>query len=106
MGPVSFSKPRILRRTPACILLACIAGAVSAEDKPKPHFARERPKLRPLFGSVHEEGVEPNKFNDGGQITIQKFAPFAPKKSADALGFNPDPGGVTPDPKADWQAPG
>lgn len=106
MGPVSLLTPRILRHAPACAFFITLVASASAEEKPKARFAREKPHLRPLVGSAHEEGVEPNKFNDGGQETIQKYAPAAPKRGADKPGFNPDPGGVTPDPKADWQAPG
>jgi len=91
-----------------------IAGAYAAEKpkgkpgapQPGAHFSNGRPQLRPLFGKPHEHGVEPNKFNDGGEITVQDSPPKAPKKSPESRGFNPDPGGVTPDPKWDWQAPG
>jgi len=91
-----------MRRVAACLLAGAFVGGAYAEEKPKAHFASERPKLRPLFGSVHEEGVEPNKFNDGGAITVQKSAPKAPARGGRTEPFNPDPGGVTPDPKSDW----
>ncbi|MEQ1859750.1 MAG: hypothetical protein ABMA13_07440 [Chthoniobacteraceae bacterium] len=95
-----------MRRAVACLLACGMFGDAGAAEKTKAKFANERPRLRPLFGSVHEHGVEPNKFNDGGEKTVQKSPPKAPKKAGDAPGFNPDPGGVTPDPKSDWTMPG
>src|SRR4029450_9181379 len=69
--------------------------------KPKTKLRASTPKPRP------GHGVEPNRFNDGGDLEIQKTPPKGPKKSeAASSGFNPDPGGVTPDPKWDWSAPG
>src|SRR5262249_47006289 len=53
-----------------------------------------------------EPGIERNKFNDGGEVTLQQSPPKAPKKSVKGSGFNPDPGGVTPDPKWDWTPDG
>lgn len=56
--------------------------------------------------SGHRHGVEPTPFNDGGEVTRQEKPPKAPPRSGKDRGFNPDPGGVTPDPKAEWEAPG
>jgi hypothetical protein len=87
------------------------AEAAKATPKPtpkpkattKPRFATGKPPALRKVESHYEEGVEPNKFNDGGEVEIQTTAPRAPKKSAsDKSGFNPDPGGTTPDPKWDW----
>ena len=105
MGSAPPTTTRNFRRTPACILTACIATALTAAEAPKVKFANERPKLRTLFTQPHEEGVERNIFNAGGEVTVQKSPPKAPKKSAKESGFNPDPGGVTPDPRASWLQP-
>ena len=68
--------------------------------KPKAKLRATTPKPKP------GHGVEPNRFNDGGDLEVQAKPPKAPKKSATDSGFNPDPGGATPDPKWDWNAPG
>jgi hypothetical protein len=96
-------------RTGGVVLATCISILLSTgitwgeerqgrekESKSKPHFASERPKLRPLFGKPHEEGVENNKFNDGGEVTVSPVTLKSPKGTTDARGFDPDPGGVTP----------
>src|SRR5258707_569305 len=96
-------------RTGGVVLATCISillatgisrgeerKAKENESKSKPHFASERPKLRPLFGKPHEEGVENNKFNDGGEVTVSPVTLKSPKGTTDAGGFDPDPGGVTP----------
>ncbi len=99
-----------------CVVLADSATAAEkpkATPKPsaksksqgKPGFAKTKPKLR-LFESHHEPGVEPNKFNVGGELEVQENAPRSPKRSATSGGFNPDPGGATPDPKWDWAPAG
>ncbi|HET6409445.1 MAG TPA: hypothetical protein VFG14_16275 [Chthoniobacteraceae bacterium] len=80
-------------------------GAETAPSKPDPKKPKAKlrasaPKPRP------GHGVEPNRFNDGGDLELQVSPPRAPKKSATDSGFNPDPGGTTPDPKWDWNAPG
>src|SRR4051812_27436736 len=85
MGAESPDKLNLSSRACACLVLSCLIGTAGAEEaavKPKVRFASERPRLRPvpLFGSRYEEGVAPNKFNDGGEVTIQKNAPAAPKK--------------------------
>ena len=125
MGSASSHTQKFLFRVSACLFAGgLIAGAYaeekpkdtkakeraksekSAEQKPGAHFSNGRPALRPmpLFGKPHEEGVEPNKFNDGGEITIQKSPPKAPARGGREGAFNPDPGGATPDPKSDWPA--
>jgi hypothetical protein len=101
MGTAPPNTTSHFRRVPACLVVAWLTTLAGAEETPKAKFANERPKLRPLL-SAREEGVERNKFNDGGEITVQKSPPKAPKKSAASPGFNPDPGGVTADPRADW----
>lgn len=88
----------------------CFVGAIHAAEKPKlkARFANERPKLRPFQTHSSKHGHEPgvaHGFNDGGEVTVQAVAPKAPKKAPLESGFNPDPGGVTPDPKADWPTP-
>jgi hypothetical protein len=90
----------------AALSLALITASVGAAEAEKKKFASTKPALREHSGSHHEHGVEPNKFNDGGEITVQESPPKAPKKSGKAAGFNPDPGGVTPDPRVDWDMPG
>ena len=91
----------------ACISVLFAAGAAFSEEvkpkknepvakKSKPHFASERPQLRPLFGKPHEEGVENNKFNDGGDITVSPVTLKSPRGTTGAPGFDSDPGGVTP----------
>jgi hypothetical protein len=76
------------------------ASSKPDSKKPKAKLRASAPKPR------SEPGVERNRFNDGGNLEVQKSAPKAPKKSTTSSGFNPDPGGVTPDPKWDWAAPG
>lgn len=107
MGIASSTTPSLLRRVAVCLLAGgFIAGAYASEkpksEEPKTGFAKWRANLRPLFGSEHHHGVAPNKFNDGGEITVQKSPPKAPARGGRTGAFNPDPGGVTPDPKADW----
>jgi hypothetical protein len=90
-----------------CMSALLVGGVALAEEKkarstaPKakeatPHFASGRPHLRPLIGKPHEEGIEGNRLNDGGEITVQTVPLKAPKGTTGTAGFNPDPGGVTP----------
>jgi hypothetical protein len=107
MGRAPLYQPILTSRlTLPCIVIftcASLTGALWAAEKPKapptPRFSNGTPGLRP-FDHKPGHGVHPNKFNDGGELTVQEVAPKAPKKgqAADSPGFNPDPGGVTPDP--------
>ena len=101
-----------IRHAGRCILASCVSalfvtGAATGEDgkeskseasakASRPRFASERPKLRPLFGKPHEEGVENNKFNDGGERTVSETPLKGARGTTAAGGFDPDPGGVTP----------
>jgi hypothetical protein len=104
MGHVPSRQPILTSRIHlGCVLavvFACTNGALAAEkpkSTPKPGFTTGKPGLRP-FDHKPGHGVAPNKFNDGGELTVQENAPKAPKKGPSGSGFNPDPGGVTPDP--------
>src|SRR4051812_37338703 len=89
-----------------CISILCAGVMTQGEEarekdggkakEAKLRFASGRPKLRPLFGKPYEEGVENNKFNDGGEVTVSPHTVKAPKGTTEAAGFDPDPGGVTP----------
>lgn len=108
MGSAKSHTPSLPSRWLALTLFASAATSMSAAEQTtsKPAPGKEKPKSKPSASKHHEHGVEPNKFNDGGEIEVQAKPPKAPKKSAKDAGFNPDPGGVTPDPKWDWAAPG